>query len=146
MKKLLLVAILVLCAVPTYGQVDVLVQRYNSFSTNQNLTETTLTLGNVNSATFGKLYSFNVDGYVYAQPLYKANLSIPGNGIHNVVFIATEHDSVYAFDADTATPLWQASFINPAAGVTPVPVADMLTSDLIPDTEIGVMSTPVIDA
>ena len=146
MKKPLLLAILALWTLPAQGQVNVLTHRYDNLRSNQNLSESTLTASNVNSGTFGKVYTFAVDGYVYAQPLYMSNLAIPGKGTHNVVFVATEHDSVYAFDADTATPLWQTSFINPAAGVTPVPVADMLTSDLIPDTEVGVMSTPVIDA
>ena len=128
-----------------YGQVDVVVHRYDNFRTNQNLSETILTTGNVNSTSFGKVYSFAVDGFVYAQPLYKSNVSIPSQGIHNVVYIATQHDSVFAFDADTAAPLWQVNFTNPAAGVTTIPIGDMLTSDLIPDTEVGIMSTPVID-
>jgi len=143
MKKLLLLLVWVSSPVSAYGQVDVLVQRYDNSRVGQNLNESTLTLSNVNSTNFGKLYSFAVDGYVFAQPLYKSNVSIPGQGIRNLVFIATQHDSVYAFDADTALPIWQKSFITPSAGVTTEPTADSLTTDIIP--EIGITSTPVID-
>ena len=111
--------------------------------TGQNLKEYALTTSNVSASTFGKLFSCSVDGEVYAQPLYFANLSISG-GTHNVVFVATEHDSVYAFDADTTPCLqyWKVSLL--AAGETTVPPADTgETGDLTP--EIGITSTPVID-
>jgi chitodextrinase len=112
--------------------------------TGQNLQEYALTTATVNSSTFGVLFSCPVDGYVYAQPLYIANFSI-GGLTRNVVFVATEHDSVYAFDADSSScvQLWKTSFLS--SGVTTVPAADTgELSDLIP--EIGITSTPVIDS
>ncbi len=125
------------------AQTDVLVSHYDDARTSANLSETTLTTANVNSAGFGKVYALPVDGMVFAQPLFKSNLNIPGVGTFNVVFVATEHSSIYAIDADTATPLWQRSFINPAAGLTTrttIPVQE----DILP--EVSITSTPVIDA
>jgi hypothetical protein len=111
--------------------------------TGANPLETTLTPANVNSTTFGKLGQLPVDGQVYAQPLYKSNVTIPGQGTHNVIYVATEHDSVYAFDADNFALLWHDSFINPGAGVTPVPSVDIKSHDLTP--EVGITGTPIID-
>src|SRR5262249_21417007 len=86
--------------------------------------------------------SVPIDGQAYAQPLYKANLMV-GGAPHNVAFIATEHDSVYAFDADTGAQLWQRSFIDPANGITTIPYQELSTPDLFPTT--GISGTPVID-
>jgi fibronectin type 3 domain-containing protein len=115
--------------------------------TGQNLVETVLTTGNVNASSFGKLATFNTDGISHASPLYVANVNIPSVGLRNVVYVSTEHDSVYAFNADAvsgAAPLWHVSFINPAAGITTVPNGDTgECCDITP--EIGITGTPVID-
>ena len=120
--------------------------RYDNLRTSQNLNETVLNTGNVNQNQFGKLFSIPVDGYVYAQPLYVANVNIPGQGNHNVVYVATEYDSVFAFDADVSqgTFLWHTSFVNPAGGVTPIPSNEVeIGNDLVP--WVGITATPVID-
>jgi hypothetical protein len=111
--------------------------------TGQNLKEYGLTPVTVSSTTFGQLFSCQVDGYVYAEPLWVANLNFGGT-MHNVLFIATEHDSVYAFDADSPScvQLWQVSFLG--SGVNPFSPSDINgNGDIVP--EIGITSTPVID-
>src|SRR5581483_2327672 len=132
-----------------FSQTNVLTYQYDLTRAGVNSHENTLTPANVNAAGFGKLFSHSVDGVLYGQPLYVANVAIPGKGMHNVVYVATEHDSVYAFDADSNTgansaPLWQVSFLNAGKGVTTVPASDTFCGQIEP--EIGITGTPVIDA
>ncbi|MBI1814487.1 MAG: pyrrolo-quinoline quinone [Deltaproteobacteria bacterium] len=138
-----------LLAPPVGGQVSMLTHHNDNARTGQNLVEAVLTPENVNVADFGRLFRYSVDGAVYAQPLYVPDMLIPEVGARNVVYVATQHDSVYAFDADSAdaasVPLWHNSFLDPAAGITTIPNADVGGSpDISP--EIGITGTPVIDA
>lgn len=121
--------------------VNVLNYRYDPSSSGVNSQETALTPANVASADFGKIATTPLDGQVYAQPLYVSDVDIAG-GTHNVVYVATEHDSVYAIDSDTGNVLWHDSFLS--AGVTTVPVEDTRSPDSI-KPEFGITATPVID-
>jgi hypothetical protein len=124
--------------------VSILQYHNDASGTGQNLSETVLNQSNVNSTSFGKLFSTSVDGQVYAEPLYDSGVDITTGayqGIHNVVFVATENDSLYAMDATTGTVLWQDSFLG--TNVVAVPSSDVDSSDISP--EIGITSTPVID-
>ncbi|HYL26779.1 MAG TPA: pyrrolo-quinoline quinone [Candidatus Nitrosotalea sp.] len=118
--------------------------------TGQNPAETVLTPQVVVRARFGKLFSYRVDGQLYAQPLYAPRVRIGGNS-RDVVIAATEHDSVYAFDAAgrSRAPLWHVSFINPARGITTVPCVSARQPECDPTImapEHGITGTPVIDA
>lgn len=114
----------------------------DKFRSGVNLQEFALTSATVKPSTFGKLFSRSVDGQIYAQPLYVANLTIAG-AKHNAVFVATEHSSVYAFDADgrSSAPFWHRSFINPSAGITTI----AKPANALISPEISISSTPVID-
>lgn len=141
---------------PARAQVAVWTYHANNHRDGANLNETILTPANVNSTTFGKLFSYAVDGCVYAQPLYLPNVSIAGQGTHNVLFVATESNTVYAFDAQNAGAgggiLWETIF-GPAATTT---IPGMFTnknfgtrynSNAYTDIEprVGITGTPVID-
>jgi hypothetical protein len=132
-RRMLVLCVLLLGVRPAWAQTNVLTYRNDNSRTGQNVEETNLTPANVNSSQFGKLFTQVVDGSAYAQPLYLANVTIPGKGTHNVVYAVTQHDSVYAFDADgdagaNAAPLWTVSFLS--SGVTPVPIADVSCPDI----------------
>jgi hypothetical protein len=127
---------------PVRAQVSVTTNHNDNARTGQYPEETSLTPSNVNSSQFGKLFTVAVQGYIYAQPLYLANVQNIAGGTHNVLYVATEHDQLYALDADDGSVLWQLSFINPPT-VNTVTSSQVSCSDLVP--EIGITSTPVID-
>src|SRR5262249_41169294 len=129
---------------------DVLMYHDGPTSTGSDTSETQLTPSNANVSTFGKLFQVQVDGQVYAQPLVATGVDIttgPSPGTHDVVFVATENDSLYAIDADSANGqiLWQRSFLTSglpgATSITPVPQADVGGSFW---PEVGITGTPVI--
>lgn len=118
--------------------------------TGQNRNETVLTPANVRSASFGKRFSRPVDGMIYAQPLYVPRVNVAGAGLVDVVIVATEHDSVYAFDASgkRSRPLWRTSFIDPKRGITTVPCTSARQPECDPTIlvpEHGITGTPVVD-
>jgi hypothetical protein len=134
------------------GFAGVFTQHNDIGRTGQNINETILTPANVNASTFGKVFSQPVDGNLYAQPLYVPNVNIPGKGIHNVIYVATEGDSVYAFDADNDTsantsPLWRVTLLDAAhgaaLGATTASSFQIVCHAI--DPQIGITSTPVID-
>lgn len=137
------------------GQASVLGYHNDPASTGQNLNEQKITPSLVNTNSFGKIFSAAVDGQVYAQPLYVPALPITAGTYagttHPTVFVATQHNSVYAIDAVSGAQLWKLSLINTAAGETTVPAAtqgngENVTGSVDINPEIGVTGTPVIDA
>jgi uncharacterized protein (TIGR03437 family) len=133
-------ALLLAIFTPVFAQVSVTTYQYDNTRAGTNSNETILTPSNVNVTQFGQLFSDPIDGQAYAQPLYLPNVSISG-ATHNVVFIATENDSVYAFDADSKATLWHTTFL--INGATTVPYTDVGCSQIAP--QIGITGTPVID-
>lgn len=118
---------------------DVVTYHNDTARTGQNLNETLLTTSTVSMSTFGKIRLFPTDGKVDAQPLYLSGLAIPGQGTHNVLYVATEHDSVYGFDTETGVALWHVSVLGPGETTSD----GRGCSQVVP--EIGITSTPVID-
>jgi hypothetical protein len=128
------------------AQHDVLTQRGDVRRDGQFANETYLTPSNVNSNQFGSLFSYSVDGYVAAQPLYVSGVNIPKVGVVNVVYVATMHDGVFAFDADApgnGAPLWQVSLLD---GGSTEPVSLLGCAAGNGYAEVGIVGTPVIDA
>jgi hypothetical protein len=133
------VSLMLLLNAEAAGGIDVLTYQYDQARTGQNLTESLLTPATVNFAVFGRTSFLSTDGKVDAQPLYLSGVNISGS-VHNVLYVATEHDSVYAFDSPSGAKLWQVSLLG--AGET--------TSEAVygcgqVTPEIGITSTPVID-
>ena len=130
------------------SSLGVFTQQYYNTRTGNNTYEKILTPANVNSTKFGKLFSFTVDGQIYAQPLWVQGVKIPGQGTHFVVYVVTELDSVYAFDANTGAQLWQDNFTDPANGIGPVPCGtDGSSTDISCGVYpyYGITGTPVIN-
>src|SRR5262249_31174163 len=133
------------------SDVRVITQHNDNARTGANLNETILATASVNVDHFGKVFTRDVDDQIYAQPLYLPGVDIPMKGKHNVVYVATTNDSVYAFDADdpnASAPLWQRSFVDPNNGVTAVSHTDVgqacgTYKDI--SGNIGILGTPVID-
>jgi hypothetical protein len=125
------------------SSIDVVTYHYDNLRTGQNVSELTLTPANVTQSKFGKLGEFAVDGLVDAQPLLLSNLTIPGAGAKNVLYVVTEHDSIYAFDADSigsgGTVLWHTSALQSGETTSDNRGCGQVTP------EIGITSTPVID-
>lgn len=132
-------ATLTVNATTTPATIDVLTQHNDVGRTGQNLNETTLTTSSVNSAKFGKLGFYSTDGLVDAQPLYASSVAVPANGTHNILIIATEHGSAYAFDADSGATIWRVTTLQSGETTSD----DRGCSQVTP--EIGITSTPVID-
>src|SRR5882757_8001087 len=153
--RLLVVGLLMASAISlASGQVPFPTSRGDNGRTGANTNETLLAPSNVDKNNFGRLFSYSLDYQSLAQPLYVPNVDIPGKGTHNVVYVATMADSVYAFDAESnagpnASPLWQVNFTNSSAGITTasgpfLPCAT--TEDRGPGfTQEGIVSTPAID-
>jgi len=131
------------------GNTAVTTYHNDNMRSGQNLNEMKLNTSNINVNTFGKRVAYPVDGQVYGQPLFMPGISI-GGSTYNVVYVVTENDSVYAFDADqgeVAPPLWHTSFINTSASITPIPATEVYDKYVGQDLHpiIGITSTPVID-
>ncbi|HEX6822912.1 MAG TPA: hypothetical protein VF123_12715 [Candidatus Sulfotelmatobacter sp.] len=127
------------------GQTKVTTWHYNNARTSANTSEKVLTPANVNVKTFGKLFTKSVDGLVVGHALYLPDVNIPNKGLYNVVYVATMNDTVYAFDANSGTTsaLWTKSLLP--SGATAVPVSVQGCSATNAFTQIGIVSTPVID-
>ncbi len=139
-SALILVCIALL--LPSFAQVPVLTSRGDNARSGANTNETLLAPSNVNKNSFGRLFSFPVDYVVMAQPLFVPNVNIPGQGLHNVVYVVTQADSVYAIDADTGAQLWYASMLN--GGLT-ASGSNLPCGTSVGFNQEGIPGTPVVD-
>ncbi len=139
---LVLLVFSIVCLSSSFGQQPFPTSRADMNRSGANTSETLLTPSNVNKNSFGRLFSFPVDYVVMAQPLYVPNVNIPGKGTHNVIYVVTEMDSVYAIDADTGSQLWYASMLN---GGTTASGTYLPCGNGPGFTQEGITSTPVID-
>ncbi len=130
---------------PQVVQADETTYHFDNLRTGWNPYETTLTTSNVNASTFGELFSLPVDGNVYAQPLLVNGLLMPDGLLHNVLYVCTENDTIYAFDSDSGALLWQRSLVNPMAKITAVNqvLSNYQNQNVWPT--VGITGTPVID-
>jgi hypothetical protein len=134
---------------PTARATSVVTYHFDTGNGGANTSETSLTPANVNTGSFAKRFSTSVDGKVYAQPLYMPAVVVSGGanaGTHDLAFVATQHDSLYAIDADSGIVVWKTSFTAsglPGATITSMPSSDTNSSDTSP--EIGICGTPTID-
>ena len=159
MKPILFLLSIGLClglltsSVASIPQISVWTHHNDNARSGANLSETVLNTTTVDPNRFGKLFSYPVDDDIYTQPLVVAGVSIAGKGTHNVVYVATQNDSVFAFDADNnsdsnAQPLWHVDLTGQKPGVTPVPVDEVAggtSGNIRRPGNIGIMGTPVID-
>jgi hypothetical protein len=131
---------------PAGAQVNVLSNRYDNNRSAANLSETALTTANVNASTFGKLGEYVVDGVMFAQPLYVHGLNLGSGGVHNMLYVATMHDVVYGFDADTiAAPIWTRDYRSTSVTADPNAGFQPIVPPSVVGEAFGIMSTPVID-
>lgn len=149
-RPMLAVLGMLVCHGAAAAPVSVLTYHYDNFRTGQNTNETVITPANLSSSTFGLLFSYNVDGQVYAEPLLVPGVVFPGQGAHNVLYVATQHDSVYAFDADSNQGTNGGLFWHVSLGTSAVTPNSDFGNRYGPyhdiDPEVGITSTPVIDA
>jgi hypothetical protein len=137
-----------LAAAVSWAQTPITTWHYDNVRSGANTTETVLTPANVNSTNFGKQFTQPVDGIIVGHPLYLPGVAIAGQGVHNVVYVATMNDTVYAFDANSGSlpALWTTSLLDYSPpGATPVPIAVKGCGTTVGWTQTGVISTPVID-
>jgi hypothetical protein len=139
LKRLFWIAALIIVFSGVLCATDVVTYHNDIARTGQNLSETILSPSTVNSKKFGRLFTMPVDGKIDAEPLYLSSVTIPGQGTHNVIYVVTENDSVYAFDADAGTLLWQVSVLGQGETASD----DLKCGGISP--QIGITSTPVID-